>query len=87
MNGVGAGVLIFVLLITGVMGFVMLSSAYEQQYTGALNDPTNNTIDNASINLTKGMTQPINDNLGWIVFVGLLLFVVLMLIAIRGMLV
>jgi|WetSurMetagenome_2_1015567.scaffolds.fasta_scaffold182716_2 hypothetical protein len=83
MNSLGAGVLIFIMLVVGVMGFVMLSGSYQSQYANAISDPTNNTIDNASYNLTKDITQPIGDNLDIVIFMGLLFFIILLIFAIK----
>jgi hypothetical protein len=80
------GIFIFIMIGVAAMGFIMISGSYETVYKGAVNDTVNNTINATSYNTVEGILQPVNDNLGIAIFMGLLLFIFALLVAIKGVL-
>jgi hypothetical protein len=89
-SGVVAGVMIFVIIVVGALGFLMITDAFETQYTSASADPLNSTgiyLNNTTPyqgvhTITKGVT----DNIPVAIFLALLLAIILVVLAVWAIL-
>lgn len=89
-TGVVAGIMIFVIIVVGALGFLMITDAFETQYASASADPVNssgiylnNTTPYTGVHVvTKGIT----DNIPVAIFLALLLAIILVVLTVWAIL-
>ena len=90
MSGLTSGVIIFIIIVSGVMGFIMITNEFQSQYTAASIDPVNNTgilLNNTSAYYAVQTTSDtITANLPIAVFMGLLLVALVLVLLVFGVL-
>lgn len=86
-SGIIAGIMIFVIVVIGAMGFLMITDAFHTQYQEAANDPINSTgifLNNTTPYIgaeviTRGMTDNIPSSilLAFAIVVIIMVFVIM----------
>jgi hypothetical protein len=84
MKGMLAGLFILIMIVVGAVGFVMITNEYASQYTTAVNDTVNNSVNLSSYQSVSVISKGVDSNLGIAVMMGLLLVAVLLILMIKG---
>ena len=89
-SGVVAGIMIFVIVAVGSLGFLMISDAFNTQYNGAIQDPVNSTgimLNNtSSYEGVKVITTAVSNSIPAAILVAFLLAVILIVLLVWAIL-
>lgn len=86
MTNLVAGIVVFIVIIVGSLGFIMISNGFDNDFTKITSDPINNTgIQSGSVyDSVKIIDHGISDNTPIAILIGLLLVAILIILAIWG---
>jgi len=90
-TGLVAGIMIFIVIIVGIMGFLMITDAFNKQYDNAIND-SNTTTTGIYLNNTtpyesvKTISTGITNNIPAAILLAFLLAVIIMVMVVWAIL-
>jgi len=89
-SGVIAGIMIFIIVVIGAMGFLMITDAFHTQYQEAANDPINSTgiyLNNTTPYIgAESITRGMRDNIPSSILLAFVIVVIIIVLIIWSIL-